>query len=91
MSRDGVVNHSSAALVPRPGVRTLAAQATREAILRAATKVFARHGFAGGIIGNRFHTVSGQLQSGTGGGGPGSSPAHEAFEFERAPGATSSR
>jgi AcrR family transcriptional regulator len=31
-------------------VRALAAQATREAILRAATKVFARHGFAGGRI-----------------------------------------
>jgi TetR/AcrR family transcriptional regulator, upper aerobic nicotinate degradation pathway regulator len=34
----------------RPGVRELAAQATREAILRAATKVFAKHGFAGGRI-----------------------------------------
>jgi AcrR family transcriptional regulator len=33
-----------------PGVRELAAQATREAILRAATKVFARHGFAGGRV-----------------------------------------
>lgn len=33
-----------------PGVRELAAQATREAILRAATKVFAKHGFAGGRI-----------------------------------------
>jgi len=33
-----------------PGARALAAQATREAILRAATKVFARHGFAGGRI-----------------------------------------
>jgi AcrR family transcriptional regulator len=33
-----------------PGVRELAAQATREAILRAATKVFARHGYAGGRI-----------------------------------------
>jgi AcrR family transcriptional regulator len=32
------------------GVRELAAQATREAILRAATKVFAKHGFAGGRI-----------------------------------------
>mgnify|MGYP001366479491 CR=1 FL=1 len=32
------------------GVRELAAQATREAILKAATKVFARHGFAGGRI-----------------------------------------
>jgi len=34
----------------KPGVRELAAQATREAILRAATKIFARHGFAGGRI-----------------------------------------
>lgn len=34
----------------KPGVRELAAQATREAILRAATKVFARHGFAGGRV-----------------------------------------
>jgi len=34
----------------KPGVRELAAQATRDNILRAATKVFARHGFAGGRI-----------------------------------------
>ena len=34
----------------RPGVRELAAQATRESILRAATRVFAKHGFAGGRI-----------------------------------------
>ena len=34
----------------KPGVRALAAQATRESILRAATKVFAKHGFAGGRI-----------------------------------------
>jgi AcrR family transcriptional regulator len=34
----------------RPGVRELAAQATRDSILRAATKVFAKHGFAGGRI-----------------------------------------
>ncbi len=32
------------------GVRDLAAQATRDAILRAATQVFAKHGFAGGRI-----------------------------------------
>jgi len=32
------------------GVRSLAAQTTREAILRAATQVFARHGFAGGRV-----------------------------------------
>ena len=47
-----------------------------------------RHGFAGGILGNRFHAVSGQMQSGTGGGGPGSTPAHEAFEIARPAGAT---
>jgi len=34
----------------KPGVRERAAQATRDAILRAATKVFAKHGFAGGRI-----------------------------------------
>jgi AcrR family transcriptional regulator len=34
----------------RPGVRELAAQATQENILRAATKVFAKHGFAGGRV-----------------------------------------
>ena len=33
-----------------PGVRARAAQATRAAILRAATKVFAQHGFAGGRV-----------------------------------------
>jgi AcrR family transcriptional regulator len=40
----------NATAVRRPGVRELAAQATRESILRAATKVFAKHGFAGGRI-----------------------------------------
>ncbi len=34
----------------KPGVRAMAAKTTREAILRAATKVFAKHGFAGGRI-----------------------------------------
>ncbi len=34
----------------KPGVRALAAQATRESILRAATKVFAKHGYAGGRV-----------------------------------------
>ena len=34
----------------RPGIRELAAQATRDSILRAATKVFAKHGFDGGRI-----------------------------------------
>ena len=33
-----------------PGVREAAANATRDAILRAATKVFAKHGYAGGRI-----------------------------------------
>ena len=36
--------------VRRPGVRELAAQATKESILRAATKVFAKHGYAGGRV-----------------------------------------
>ena len=44
------VRKAAAAGQRPPGVRELAAQATREAILRAATKVFARHGFAGGRI-----------------------------------------
>src|SRR4051812_14275845 len=34
----------------RPGVRELAAQATRDSILKAATKVFARHGYDGGRV-----------------------------------------
>ena len=34
----------------QPGVRAVAAQATRDGILKAATKVFAKHGFAGGRI-----------------------------------------
>lgn len=34
----------------RPGVRKLAAQATREGILKAAIKVFAKSGFAGGRV-----------------------------------------
>ena len=34
----------------RPGVRELAAQATRENILRAAIKVFAKHGYDGGSV-----------------------------------------
>ena len=39
-----------AATPARPGTRARAAQATREAILRAATKVFARHGYTGGRV-----------------------------------------
>ena len=40
----------AAAATQRTGVRELSAQATRDAILRAATRVFAKHGFAGGRI-----------------------------------------
>jgi TetR/AcrR family transcriptional regulator, upper aerobic nicotinate degradation pathway regulator len=40
----------SAVLAKKPGVRELASQATRESILRAATKVFAKNGFAGGRV-----------------------------------------
>src|SRR5690349_17673657 len=40
----------NAPLRPGTGVRALAAQATRESILRAAIKVFAKHGFAGGRV-----------------------------------------
>jgi len=36
--------------VAQPGVRQLAAIATRESILRAATKVFAKHGYDGGRV-----------------------------------------
>ncbi len=42
-----------------PGARELAAQATRESILRAATKVFAKHGFDGG----RVEQISSAAQS----------------------------
>lgn len=41
---------SKLGLAQRPGVRELAAQATRDAILRAAITTFAKHGFAGGRI-----------------------------------------
>ena len=44
---------AAAARIPgvrRPGVREQAAQATRDSILRAATKVFAKSGFAGGRV-----------------------------------------
>ena len=34
----------------RPGVREQAAQTTRDNILRAATKVFARYGYEGGSV-----------------------------------------
>ena len=41
---------ASAAKARPLGVRELAAQATRESILKAATKVFAKHGYAGGRV-----------------------------------------
>ncbi len=34
----------------KPGVRELAAQETQDSILRAATRIFAKHGFSGGRI-----------------------------------------
>ena len=38
------------ASTPAVGVRALSAQATREKILKAATKVFAQHGYQGGSV-----------------------------------------
>ena len=48
-SRRSAASHS-AANGRRPGVRELAAQATRDSILKAATKVFAKHGYDGGRV-----------------------------------------
>jgi TetR/AcrR family transcriptional regulator, upper aerobic nicotinate degradation pathway regulator len=47
-ARRSVTNKSP--LARKPGVRELAAQETRDAILKAATKIFAKHGFSGGRI-----------------------------------------
>jgi AcrR family transcriptional regulator len=49
---NGSTHRAAAGTVParRPGVRERAAQATRDAILRAATKVFAKHGYSGGRV-----------------------------------------
>ncbi len=41
---------ASAQRAGAPGVRELAAKATRDSILRAAIKVFAKHGFDGGSV-----------------------------------------
>jgi AcrR family transcriptional regulator len=40
----------AAATAARPGVRQLAALATRDSILRSATRVFAKHGYDGGSV-----------------------------------------
>jgi len=45
----------------KPGVRERAAQATRESLLRAAIKVFARHGLDGGSVG-RIAAVAGSYE-----------------------------
>ncbi|MFP5406620.1 MAG: TetR family transcriptional regulator, partial [Gammaproteobacteria bacterium] len=55
MSDDRVISSRRAAAskpahARRPGVRALAAQATQDNILRAATRVFARYGFDGGSV-----------------------------------------
>jgi TetR/AcrR family transcriptional regulator, upper aerobic nicotinate degradation pathway regulator len=47
-ARRSPVNRSP--LARKVGVRELAAQETRDAILKAATKIFAKHGFSGGRI-----------------------------------------
>ena len=41
----------------------------------------ARHGQGGGVIGNRFHIVSGHITAAFSGGEPLNVPAHDAFEF----------
>lgn len=41
---------TKSAAARRPGMRALAAQDTRDSILKAATKIFAKHGFSGGRI-----------------------------------------
>ena len=43
----------------------------------------ARHGQGGGIIGNRFHVVSGHLTAAFSGGEPLNVPLHDAFEFSK--------
>jgi len=43
----------------------------------------ARHGQGGGVIGNRFHVISGHLTAAFSGGEPLNVPTHDAFEFAR--------
>ena len=43
----------------------------------------ARHGQGGGVIGNRFHVVSGHITAAFSGGVPLNVPTHDAFEFSR--------
>jgi hypothetical protein len=43
----------------------------------------ARHGQGGGVIGNRFHVVSGHLTAAFSGGEPLNVVTHDAFEFSR--------
>jgi len=53
MTMAGSPSRKTAVAAPaarRPGVRELAAQATRDSILRAATRVFAKHGYDGGRV-----------------------------------------
>jgi len=48
--RRGAAKTAASPLARRPGIREQMAQETQESILRAATKIFARNGFAGGRI-----------------------------------------
>ena len=50
VTRSPTVKRRSSGAAAKPGVREQSAQATRISILRAATKVFAKYGYAGGSI-----------------------------------------
>lgn len=45
-----VTKSGKAAKLAKPGIREQGAQATRDGILRAATKIFAKHGYDGGSV-----------------------------------------
>ncbi|QNN56181.1 TetR family transcriptional regulator [Diaphorobacter ruginosibacter] len=49
-TRSKISNSSNGTAARKPGVRELAAQATRDSLLRAAIKVFSKSGFDGGSI-----------------------------------------